>query len=118
MLTKFFRKFSSKRSPYDILGLPSSSSKKEVKDKYYELARKHHPDLHMGNATKFQEINLAYQQIISGEVKLPLSREEKRARSEELNRRMRSEQKTKKPKPNPNQEQEIIESGKRFYFTL
>jgi curved DNA-binding protein CbpA len=116
MLSKHFRKFSSSKSPYDILGLSPSSSKKEVKDKYYELARKHHPDLHMGNATKFQEINLAYQKIISGEVKVPLNQEDKRARSEELNRKMHSEYKSKKPKPN--KEQEIIESGKKFYLTL
>lgn len=47
-----------------VLGLPKTATKEEIKAKYRELAKVHHPDAG-GNATKFQEIKNAYEEAIS-----------------------------------------------------
>lgn len=47
-------------SHYDILDLPRDSSQKEIKNKFYELSRKHHPDIAPDSTRKFTEINAAY----------------------------------------------------------
>lgn len=60
------------RDPYEVLGVPRSASKEQIKAAYRELARKYHPDNYADsplaeNATrKMQEINEAYDAIISG----------------------------------------------------
>ncbi|XER09662.1 Curved DNA-binding protein [Sporomusa rhizae] len=51
---------------YEILGVPKSATEKEIKQAYRKLARKHHPDLHQGDAKaqaeeKFKQINEAYE---------------------------------------------------------
>ncbi|HWR40611.1 MAG TPA: J domain-containing protein [Patescibacteria group bacterium] len=51
---------------YEILGLERTATEKEIKQAYRKLARKHHPDLHQGNAKtaaeeKFKQINEAYE---------------------------------------------------------
>jgi len=46
---------------YDILGIPRNSSQKQIKDAYYRLAMKHHPDKNQGTLTqRFREIKEAY----------------------------------------------------------
>lgn len=54
---------------YGILGVARSASQGDVKEKYYELAEKYHPDRTIGQsesvvdaaAAKFADINAAYQ---------------------------------------------------------
>jgi curved DNA-binding protein len=51
---------------YEVLGVPKTASEKEIKQAYRNLARKHHPDLHQGDAKaaaeeKFKLINEAYE---------------------------------------------------------
>ena len=55
--------------PYEVLGLTYPSSKEEIKSRYYELAKKHHPDKlhHLPEEEKrkheetFKKINVAYE---------------------------------------------------------
>lgn len=55
--------------PYEILGLSYPSSKDEIKNRYYELAKKHHPDKlsHLSDEEKvnheemLKKINVAYE---------------------------------------------------------
>ena len=56
--------------PYQILGLKHGASDGEVKQAYRRLASKHHPDKG-GDAERFKEIQLAYEQIISGQADQP-----------------------------------------------
>jgi DnaJ like chaperone protein len=56
---------------YDVLEITSTASDEEVKRAYRDLAKKHHPDkvAHLGEdirkaaTEKFQQINLAYEEI-------------------------------------------------------
>jgi curved DNA-binding protein CbpA len=111
MLKLFSRHFASK-CPYQVLGLTKNSTKAEVKEKYYELAKKYHPDLQNGNSFRFQEINEAYQKIMSDEVKVQKSPEEKTARTEDFNRKMQSKKPKKSNKYNPE------ESSHYYYLSL
>lgn len=52
---------------YDVLGVPRDASPKQIKDAYYKLAMKHHPDKNQGILTKqFRDIKEAYD-ILSNE---------------------------------------------------
>uniref|UniRef100_A0A2H8TVG6 DnaJ homolog subfamily B member 9 n=1 Tax=Melanaphis sacchari TaxID=742174 RepID=A0A2H8TVG6_9HEMI len=52
---------------YDILGVPRNATPKQIKDAYYKLAMKHHPDKNQGVLTKqFRDIKEAYD-ILSNE---------------------------------------------------
>lgn len=46
-----------------VLGLPKTATQAEIKNKYRELAKLHHPDKG-GNAKKFAEITNAYEEAI------------------------------------------------------
>lgn len=60
------------RDPYEVLGVPRGASKDQVKAAYRELAKKYHPDNYIDSPLadvaneKMQEINQAYDAIISG----------------------------------------------------
>lgn len=56
---------------YKILGVDKSSSAKDIKKAYYELAKKYHPDTNKGDPSaqkKFQEVSEAYE-VLSDESK-------------------------------------------------
>lgn len=57
------------RDPYEVLGVPHSASKEEIKAAYRKLAKKYHPDLNQGSAAadaKMKELNEAYTILIKG----------------------------------------------------
>lgn len=46
---------------YDVLGISRNANQKQIKDAYYKLAMKHHPDKNQGKLTQqFREIKEAY----------------------------------------------------------
>ena len=50
------------RDPYEILGLARDADEAAIKSAYRKSAKRHHPDLHPGDATaaeRFQELNAA-----------------------------------------------------------
>lgn len=52
-----------KKNLYDELGLDSSASAEDIKNAFYDLSKKYHPDLSSegkGSADKFQAISEAY----------------------------------------------------------
>jgi len=53
---------------YEILGVPKTASKDEIKKAFYKLAQKYHPDKKGGNEAKFKQANEAYQ-VLSDEAK-------------------------------------------------
>ncbi|KFM63548.1 Protein tumorous imaginal disc, mitochondrial, partial [Stegodyphus mimosarum] len=56
---------------YKILGIPRNASSVKIKEAYYELAKKKHPDVNAGNPearAKFQEISEAYK-VLGDEAK-------------------------------------------------
>lgn len=60
------------KDPYEVLGVPRGSDREKVKAAYRELAKKYHPDQYAGSPLaelaneKMQEINEAYDAILSG----------------------------------------------------
>ncbi len=45
---------------YQVLGVPSTATAKEIGKKYRELAKKYHPDAHPGSEERFKEVSAAY----------------------------------------------------------
>ncbi len=45
---------------YDILGVPKTASKDEIKKAFHKLAHKYHPDKSGGDEKQFKEVNEAY----------------------------------------------------------
>jgi len=48
---------------YDILGVPANATMDQIKKQYRKLSLEFHPDRPGGNASKFKEINEAYEQL-------------------------------------------------------
>jgi DnaJ-class molecular chaperone len=51
------------RDPYEVLGVAKNAGEADIKKAFRQLAKKHHPDKHAGDAAaqkKFQEISAAY----------------------------------------------------------
>ncbi|XP_050436930.1 curved DNA-binding protein-like [Adelges cooleyi] len=56
-----------RKNYYEVLGVPKTANQKEIKNAYYGLAMKHHPDKNGGTTTqKFRDIKEAYD-ILSNE---------------------------------------------------
>lgn len=54
----------------ELLGLPASSTRDEIRSRYHELARTFHPDVNAGDArshARFRAIAAAYQQLLADE---------------------------------------------------
>ena len=67
-----------KRDYYEVLGVPKTASKSELKKAFYKLAKKYHPDANPDDKeaeAKFKEANEAYQ---------VLSDDDKRAQYDQL----------------------------------
>jgi len=56
-------------NPYDILGIPESSSKKDIEKAYKKLSSKLHPDKG-GNDFLFNKIKVARDELIGDNIKL------------------------------------------------
>jgi DnaJ-class molecular chaperone len=53
--------FDPQKDYYKILGVPPSSSEKDIKMTYYKLAQELHPDKNQGKTTdRFKEVTAAY----------------------------------------------------------
>ncbi|KAH8613588.1 DnaJ domain [Trypanosoma vivax] len=48
------------KDPFAVLGLSRAATKAEVKMRYRELARRHHPDSGTGDTEKMEQVNKAY----------------------------------------------------------
>jgi len=61
-----FSKTNSFKEDYELFGLKSSATRKEIKETYYELAKQHHPDVNKKDLKKkdFKEINEAYKRLL------------------------------------------------------
>ncbi|CAM9410055.1 unnamed protein product [Scytosiphon promiscuus] len=59
-----------KRDFYDVLGVGRGADKSEIKKKYFQLAKKYHPDQNKDNPdakAKFQEVTEAYEVLSDGD---------------------------------------------------
>lgn len=52
------------KDPFKVLGLTRTATKAQVKAKYRELAKQHHPDAEHGSSVKMEEINRAYNLLL------------------------------------------------------
>lgn len=52
--------------PYQVLNVPRSATRDEVKRAFHSLAHRYHPDKPTGNAALFNEVSAAYATLKSG----------------------------------------------------
>ncbi len=75
------------RDPYEILGLAKSADEAAIKASYRKLAKRHHPDLHPGDAKaaeRFQELNAANDLLSDPEKRARFDRGELDAEGHEM----------------------------------
>lgn len=50
-------------NPYKVLGIPHNATQREIKEAFYALSKRHHPDISTDgkSQSKFQEISNAYE---------------------------------------------------------
>lgn len=115
--SKMMRKFAS--CPFQTLGLKENASKVEIKKKYYELAKKYHPDVNQEYTRKFQDINSAYKILM--ENALPKNN----TKTYDLNKEMQQKEKLReKFRPVSNQrtrngkEKENLNWTFKHYFAM
>lgn len=48
----------------ETLGLPTLVTRREIKERYRQLARRYHPDRDAGDAVRMEEINRAYETLM------------------------------------------------------
>lgn len=56
------------RDPYEVLGLPTGATWRQIQRAYRKLAMRHHPDRNPGDPQaheRFKEINSAYEELKS-----------------------------------------------------
>jgi DnaJ-class molecular chaperone len=53
--------FDAGKDYYRILSLTKTASQPQIKQGFYALAKKYHPDVNKGQEDKFKEINEAYE---------------------------------------------------------
>lgn len=73
-------------NPFKVLGLPETAalSSDLLKERFQELSREHHPDQSNSDASRFTEINQAYQQLASSGGRLKAFLQIRHAESFEL----------------------------------
>ena len=60
--------FDPSKDYYKIIGVDSKATEKQIKEQYYKLAKKHHPDLNKGVSTDFfKEMTAAYELLSDAE---------------------------------------------------
>jgi curved DNA-binding protein CbpA len=52
---------------YDLLGVPQTATKEEIKKAYRTLSKRCHPDMPNGNTVLFLKVKEAYEALIDGE---------------------------------------------------
>lgn len=62
-------KFDASKDYYSTLGVGENAEAGEIKAKYYELAKKYHPDVNSAHEEQFKKINDAYQVLSNAEEK-------------------------------------------------
>lgn len=50
---------------YDILGIDTSANESEIRRAYFEKAKLYHPDSYQGNPEEFEQVKLAYQELLT-----------------------------------------------------
>ncbi|GIY62158.1 dnaJ subfamily C member 4 [Caerostris extrusa] len=68
--SRFYCNKSSSRNPYEVLGLKTTCSTKDVKKAYIKLCKELHPDMKPGDASqhqKFVDLNKAYITLVNAE---------------------------------------------------
>ena len=50
---------------YALLDLPETATPEQVKAKYRDLTKQHHPDMPAGDAVQFQAVQAAYKKVVA-----------------------------------------------------
>ena len=68
LLRNYSKPTNNRNDPFEVLGLPESASKQEIKDAYLKLSKSLHPDLNKSpNASEeFQRVKKAFDELSNG----------------------------------------------------